>query len=284
MPILALPRAPNWPWSKTKLLPEITEFNVGISTKPKLTSLRPPRPTTDDDRSDTTTTRWQWSCPAGHPPTPSSHCYNLSYLDPLPIKLPLQRQRTTKRHRRTHFLPSAHQRCLHRIRQRNTRNPPAIPHFATRTKRLNKSWLLRQQPQSPRRHTSPPTTTKNSPPTIKCKTSLPTRASCLNANATTWPYPITIATTNDINTTNNIDTCDLNLNPVKTTISKSHNLSGRHTNVDTDASNAQSLYTPPPDASTSYDSTDPTVFADSYPPTSATSDHHTNANTTPPLR
>ena len=118
----------------------------------------------------------------------------------------------------------------------------------------------------------------------KCKTPLPTRASCLNANATTWSYPTTTATTNNINTTNNIDTCDLNLNPVKTTISKSHNLSGRHINVDIDASNAQSLYTPPPDASTSYDSTDPTDFADHYPPTSATFDHHTNANTAPPLR
>ena len=66
MPISASRRAPNWPWSKTKTLPKIAELNVGISTKPTLTSLRPSRPTTTTvDRSDGTTRHWQWSLPNG---------------------------------------------------------------------------------------------------------------------------------------------------------------------------------------------------------------------------
>ena len=96
MPISVLRRAPNWPWSKTKTVPKIAELNVGISIKPTLNSLQPPRPiTTDNDRPDGTTRHWQWSCPDGHPPTQPSLC-TLRHPDFISITYPLQRQRTTK--------------------------------------------------------------------------------------------------------------------------------------------------------------------------------------------
>jgi hypothetical protein len=299
MPILALQRAPNWPWSKTKLLPKPIGFNAGISTKPKLTSLRPPRCTTNDGRSTSTATQWQWSCPAGLPPTPPSHC-TLGHLDPILVKLPPQRQKTTKQQRRTHDLPSAHRRCLHRIRQQRTRNPTTIPHFATRTKRQNKSWLprLRQQLQFPECSTASSTTTTTSLPATKCKTLLPPHASHLDANATTWSLPTTTAlntnatlwfpptttaTTDDINTTNNISMCDSNLNPGDdTTIDKSHEISGHHTNIDTDTSNNRPLYTSPTDDNTSYDPTNSIDPTDPYTPTFTT--HETDQVLTPQQR
>ena len=141
MPIFDSRRAPNRPWSKTNFLPKFTGFNVGTSTKPKLTSLQSPRPTTDDDCPHGTMTQWQWSCPIGHPPTPPSHC-NLGHLRSIPTTHLLRRQRTTKRRHRRRFLPSAHRRCLRRIRQQTTRNPTAIHHFAMRIKRHDKSWVL----------------------------------------------------------------------------------------------------------------------------------------------
>jgi hypothetical protein len=105
----------------------------------------------------------------------------------------------------------------------------------------------------------------------------------LNTNATMWFYPTTTATTNDINTTNNIDKCDFILNPNDdTTIDKPHNFPGHHTNVDTGASNNRPLYTPPPDESTFYDPTNSTDSADPYTPTSAT--HETDQVLTPQQR
>jgi hypothetical protein len=99
-----------------------------------------------------------------------------------------------------------------------------------------------------------------------------------------------MATTNDINTTNTSDMCNLNTDDHlsstiedDTTINKSQNLSDHHTNADTDASNNRPFYTPPPDENTFSDPTDPIDSADYADPYTPPPDDNTFSDPTDPI-